>query len=274
MLRRFDRLLIRVTSLPAAVRYWQDSLGARVVSQDRSLACLQLTDGAEIVLHTDASLPEQALYLEVDDVQAMHARRDELRLDFRTPPTSGTRGYFATVRDPFGTILRIADRTKLRAVEPNQALADDATLRGSTDLFGFDIPDKHKPHRAQLVEYYVRVGRVTDDLPYTAHFETIFDAYLTHYAEPKPDRAEVWRHLLTTRKAGKLPKLGAARSKPPEVGENDRGLLLRLLGGDIGKRDRLPYTPRFDDLVEQFNAGRRQMYSAHQIWRLVATMAK
>jgi hypothetical protein len=80
--------------------------------------------------------------------------------------------------------------------------------------------------------------------------------------------------LLTTRKAGALPKLGAARSKPPEIDDDDRRKLRELLGDDIGKRDRLPYTPRFEDVVAAFNDGRRRHFSPHQVWRLVAMLSK
>jgi hypothetical protein len=84
----------------------------------------------------------------------------------------------------------------------------------------------------------------------------------------------VWRHLLNLRKGGKLPKLGAARSMPPEVPEADRQRLRAMLGQDIGRRDRLPYTERFDRLVDEFNEGLERRLSPHLVWRLVATLAK
>ena len=52
--------------------------------------------------------------------------------------------------------------------------------------------------------------------------------------EPRPTRAEVWRHLLTLRKGGNLPKLGPARSRPPAVSAEDRAHLREMLGADIG----------------------------------------
>jgi hypothetical protein len=68
--------------------------------------------------------------------------------------------------------------------------------------------------------------------------------------------------------------LGAARSAPPEVSEEDKDRLREMLGKDIGKRDRLPYTERFDELVDQFNEGRVPRLSPHLVWRRVATLAK
>jgi catechol 2,3-dioxygenase-like lactoylglutathione lyase family enzyme len=269
MLRRFDRMLVRVNVLPAAIRYWQDVLGATLVSQSPTSAHLHLPDdGGEIVLHTDANLPEQAMYLLVEDVRATYDRRAEMRLEFRSPPAKGVRGYHAAVRDPFGVVLLIADRT----IELASAHAIDAA--SSDALFSNAAPTKHKPNRELLGELYEQVGRTADDLPYTTHFESLFDAYTKSYPEPKPDKAEVWRHLLTTRKASQLPKLGAARSKPPEMSDEDRDLLRRLLGDAIGRRDRLPYSEEFDTLVDRFNQGRRRPFSPHLVWRMAATLAK
>ena len=79
------------------------------------------------------------------------------------------------------------------------------------------------------------------------------------------------RHL---RKGGKLPRLGEARSPAPQVSDEDRVQLKELLGKDIGKRDRLPYTERFEQIVNTFNQQRPRPISPHLVWRLVATLAK
>jgi hypothetical protein len=76
------------------------------------------------------------------------------------------------------------------------------------------------------------------------------------------------------RKGGKLPKLGPARSVPPEISPEARQRLREMLGADIGKRDRLPYTDRFDGLVDEFNGTHVPKLSPHLVWRLVATLAK
>ena len=47
-----------------------------------------------------------------------------------------------------------------------------------------------------------------------------------------------------------------------------------MLGADIGKRDRLPYTKRFDEIVDAFNRTQPRAISPHLVWRLVATLAK
>ena len=279
MLLRFDRLLLRVPSLPAAVRYWQQTYGARLVREDHAAATLTMRDGGEVVLHADASLPAQSLYLLVDDVRAIHARRAEWKLDFRSPPTRGSRGYFATIRDPFGVVLMIADESLRPGATPSGSPAATAEAGENEEqapqptLFGAGVT-RHRPKREVLAKVYGQLGRTADDLPYTSHFETLYDAYVSAFTDPKPDHAEVWRHLLNARKAGAMPKLGAARSTPPEIHPADAERLRSLLGDAIGQRDRLPYTTRFDDLVTAFNAGRRRPYSPHQVWRLVASMAK
>jgi hypothetical protein len=125
-----------------------------------------------------------------------------------------------------------------------------------------------------LIKLYEKVGRTADDLPYTPHFEQLYEPYIAEHAPPKPSRAEVWRHLINIRKAGKLPKLGEARSKPPNLPDEDRARLRDLLKKDMGKRDRLPYTQRFDELVDSFNKTLDRPLSPHLIWRAVATLAK
>ena len=127
----------------------------------------------------------------------------------------------------------------------------------------------------RLAALYAEMGRTADDLPYTPHFETLLSAYTRALAPPLPDHAEVWRQLLRLRKKkGKLTKLGAARSKPPAIDPAHREHLRTLLGPDIGRRDRLPYTPRFDQLVSDFNRQFARPYSPHVVWRLLATLAK
>lgn len=268
MIKQFDRLLIRVDSLPAAAKFWRDVHGASVVRQDRHLITLALPEGGEVILHSDPSLPAQQFFFLVDDVRAMHELRKELLLDFRSPPTRGSRGYFATIRDPFGVVLNIADRTLETPADTEPGPEHDGAL------FDEPVVTQHKPDRTLLAALYGKLGRTADDLPYTTHFESLYDSYVANFPDPKPDHAEVWRHLLTTRKAGKLPKLGAARSAAPEVEAADRDLLRTLLGEQIGRRDRLPYSPAFDEVVTQFNRNRRRPYSPHQVWRLVATLAK
>jgi len=80
---------------------------------------------------------------------------------------------------------------------------------------------------------------------------------------------------LNLRKGAKLPKLGEARSKAPDIDASEKQKLRELIGQDMGKRDRLPYTEKFDRIVDEFNKGRTaRTLSPHLVWRLVATLAK
>jgi catechol 2,3-dioxygenase-like lactoylglutathione lyase family enzyme len=269
MLRKVDRLILRVPHVESAMRYYRDVLGLRVAREDPNVAVLRFTDGqTELVLHSDPDQPSEAIYHLVDDVKELYRRRDALKLTFVSPPTPVARGFRASVKDPFGTVLHLIDRTKEK---PGAAVVEDAKPSGT--LFA-GVPARVSVNRELLVQLYEKVGRTADDLPYTPHFEGLYGPYVAPLPAPKPDRAEVWRHLLNLRKAGKLPKLGEARSKPPEVSPEAKDALRAVLGKDVGKRDRLPYTPRFDAIVDQFNKSQTRKLSPHLVWRLVATLAK
>src|SRR3954465_15311978 len=111
MLRKIDRILLRVPSLPAAVRYYTDVLGLKLIKQDARLANLRFAgDDSELVLHNDPDLPAEATYYLVDDVRDLYRRREALKLKFTSPPSPVSRGYKAAVRDPFGTVLLLLDR--------------------------------------------------------------------------------------------------------------------------------------------------------------------
>ena len=275
MLRKVDRILIRVSSLPAAVRYYTAVLGMTLLKQDARLASFKLADSdAELVLHCDPDLPAEATYYLVDDVRDLHRRRAELRLTFVSPPSRAARGWRATVKDPFGNVLLLLDRAaegSTAAPHGPSTVTEDAKPVGS--LFA-GVEPPAKVDRKALTTAYETIGRTADDLPYTPHFETLYRDYTAALPDPKPTRAEAWRQLLNLRKAGKLPKLGEARSRPPEVADDDRAHLRDMIGDAIGKRDRLPYTPRFDGIVDAFNKTQQRPLSPHLVWRLVATLAK
>jgi catechol 2,3-dioxygenase-like lactoylglutathione lyase family enzyme len=268
MLRRIDRIILRVPHLEAAVRYYRDVLGLKLLRQERSVANFKLDGGSELVLHADPDQPAEAVYFLVDDLRDLYERRDALRLTFLSQPVRVTRGYRATVKDPFGQVLMLLDRN---GEGEGDERIEDAKSPGA--LFA-GVPNRVATNRAMLIQLYEQIGRTADDLPYTPHFESLFEPYTQTLPEPKPDRAEVWRHLLNLRKAGKLPKLGEARSRPPDVDAEARQRLREMIGPDMGKRDRLPYTQRFDQIVDAFNRTQSRKLSPHHVWRLVATLAK
>jgi catechol 2,3-dioxygenase-like lactoylglutathione lyase family enzyme len=270
MITGIDRVLLRVPSLAAAVTYYRETLGLHLVRQEAHIAAFSLGT-SELVLHDSPDLPAQAVYYRVDDLAAMYAGRAALNLKFASPPRPTTRGHTATVKDPFGNVLLLLDRATSTG-DASGGAVESAAPAGDSLFAG--VQPKLSPKREVLIGIYEKLGRTADDLPYTHHFESLYDAYAAHFPSARPTREEVWRHLLNVRKAGKLPKLGDARSTPPEISAEQRQLLAELLGEEKGRRDRLPYTPRFDALVEAFNRKTRLNFTPHQMWRLVATLAK
>lgn len=127
----------------------------------------------------------------------------------------------------------------------------------------------------RLVSVYARAGRTLDDLPYTPDFEDIYQRLGEHGDDRS--RQEIFRRLHNLRKAGRLPRLGRASSAPislDEGSERDLASLVEHAVGQLGKRDQLVYTPQFDRVVEEFNKTTHLALSPHDLWRLVARLAK
>jgi len=268
MLQGIDRVVIRVPAVAAAVVYYRDVLGMRLVRHEKSLAAFELSGNAELVLHESPDLPEMGVYFRVSDVAEIFKQREQLRLKFPGVPKTSGRGRTAVVKDPFGTVLMLLDRSREQA----SAGAIDTGSPAAGSLFA-GVEPRLSPKRDKLIPIYSKIGRTADDLHYTHHFEALYAEYTAHFERP-PNREEVWRHLLNTRKSGKLPKLGDAKSAPPETTDTERNLVKALLGNSLGKRDRLPYTKPFDEFVKAFNSATRRRLTPHQLWRLVAVLAK
>lgn len=130
----------------------------------------------------------------------------------------------------------------------------------------------------RLIAAYVAIGRTLDDLPYTGDFERLL-ARLRASGSPDPDRRAVILTLQRLRKArkGGLPSVGRVASAPPKVHAEEETLLASLVTdavGSLGSRDSLLYDPRFDTIVETFNFRTSKAMSHHDVWRLVAKLAK
>jgi len=291
MLKRVDRVLLRVPQLESAVKYYRDVLGLTPSSKrGGNIASFRFDDGGgagggtELVLHADPDLPAEATYFLVDDVRDLYDRRAQLQLKFASPPAPVSRGFRATVKDPFGNVLLLLDRSAERGRGGGGGgggggadasdIIEDARPAGAGGLFAGVEQGKIAAKKKVLATIYQNIARTADDLPYTPHFESLYASYTKQLGEPKPSRQEVWRHLLNMRKAGDLPKLGPAKSKPPKLDKQEEHRLRDLLGDAIGKRDRLPYTPRFDQLVTDFNRPLAKKLSPHLVWRIVAKLAK
>lgn len=141
------------------------------------------------------------------------------------------------------------------------------------DLFS-DAPPLSKEDAA-LVAAYQKSQRTLDDLPYTEEFEQL-------YAEVGGEgsgrsRREVFRRLHNLRKAAMLPRLGRAATPPIKVSEGEEGILESIVIerlGTLGQRDQLPYHDEFDHILGDFNTKTRRELTPHDLWRLLAKIAK
>lgn len=123
-----------------------------------------------------------------------------------------------------------------------------------------------------LIAAYVASGLTLDDLPYTDQFAALHK----QVGAGKPP-GEVFRRLHNLRKASKLPKLGRASSPAIKVNEDEEQQLVRCVLRHVktlGERDSLLYTDAFDEVVAEFGAATGRNLTPHDVWRLLAKIAK
>ncbi|MGE3108254.1 MAG: argininosuccinate lyase [Phycisphaerales bacterium] len=126
-----------------------------------------------------------------------------------------------------------------------------------------------------LIEAYGTIGRTLDDLPYTPEFDRLYRAVDGDARGATP--REVFHRLHNLRKAGKLPKVGRTKVSPPRIDRKEEQVLERQVieaVGSLGQRDQLPFTGTFDVLVEAFNQKTGRGLEPHDVWRLIAKLAK
>jgi len=149
---------------------------------------------------------------------------------------------------------------------------EPAPVEAAPPLFpGVTLPDADQI----LADAYAAEARTLDDLPYTPEFERICHRVAEAGLALTP--REVLHRLHTLRKASKMPKVGRGDASATRVNAEDEAFLTQLVTaavGSLGQRDRLPLTPEFDVLVERFNTHTGRALSPHDVWRLVAKLAK
>lgn len=145
-------------------------------------------------------------------------------------------------------------------------------------LFGTDVPDDHDD---RLIAAYVAAGRTLDDLPYTTEFDSIYDSVGGEGSGRS--RHDVLHRLQNLRKANKLPRLGRAATPAVKVTPEEESTLTHLVQSALeskmqspalGQRDQLLYDDRFPTIVSTFNARTGRNLTPHDVWRLVAKLAK
>ncbi len=128
-----------------------------------------------------------------------------------------------------------------------------------------------------LIDAYQRAGRTLDALPYSDAFEGLYAEVQRSLGEQTPSRKDAFHRLHNLRKRSALPRLGRTPVSLPRISPEDEALLTSLVVGAVGSmgaRDRLPYTPEFDTLVERFNHEAGHTLRHEDAWRLIARLAK
>jgi len=159
---------------------------------------------------------------------------------------------------------------KLAQAEPDDD-TDNANDSPPPDksLFAGDVSIDER--EAALIQAYRFVGRTLDALPYTQDFDRLLAS--ADHDSPR----DALHTLQRLRKSGRLPRLGRTSEKPPKVDPAHETIIESLVvehAGSLGQRDRLPYTDAFDRVLEAFNARAGASLSAHDLWRLIARLAK
>lgn len=204
-----------------------------------------------------------------------HALFERAAIDFLDPAQSPEDAMAA-----WEPLLSNGDRTPkgeapdIRAPElkPPAETSRPEKGRPTASLF----PDAPPPDQrdAALIGAYEHAGRTLDSLPYTREFDTI---YVAAHAAGFASERETFHRLHNLRKAGKLPRLGKAPDSPPAIEPEEEAVLVELVTaqtGSLGQRDRLPFTPEFDALAERFTERTGRTLSPHDLWRLIAKLAK
>lgn len=121
MLKKIDCVLIHVTDVTEALNFYSDVFGLKPVWQDERTgqAGLLFPDSdAEIVLHTDTTIPGQTeVYYLVDDVNTAVQKYVDQGCKILDGPFDTRMGRCAVIQDPFGIRLRILDMSKETAEE-------------------------------------------------------------------------------------------------------------------------------------------------------------
>jgi catechol 2,3-dioxygenase-like lactoylglutathione lyase family enzyme len=114
LFRKLDNLLLRVADLDAAVSFYHDQLGHRVLWRSEEAVGFALPDtDAELVVHLNIGPETDVLVENVDDAfkLVLNAGGEAVERPFDIAI-----GRCARVRDPFGNVLVILDQSKGRLV--------------------------------------------------------------------------------------------------------------------------------------------------------------
>jgi catechol 2,3-dioxygenase-like lactoylglutathione lyase family enzyme len=112
LLRKLDNLLLRVADLDAAIAFYRDRLGHRVLWRSDEAVGFALPDtDAELVVHLNIGPEADVLVDNVDEAFALFLSAGGEAVQ---PPFDIAIGRCARVRDPFGNELTLLDQSKGR----------------------------------------------------------------------------------------------------------------------------------------------------------------
>ena len=110
LFRKLDNLLLRVADLDAAISFYRDQLGHRVLWRSEEAIGFALPDtDAELVAHLHIGPETDVLVENVDEAFAFFLSAGGKAIE---PPFDIAIGRCARVRDPFGNDLVILDQSK------------------------------------------------------------------------------------------------------------------------------------------------------------------
>jgi catechol 2,3-dioxygenase-like lactoylglutathione lyase family enzyme len=110
LFRKLDNLLLRVADLDAAIGFYRDRLGHRVLWRSGEAVGFALPDtDAELVVHLHIGPETDVVVEDVDRAFALFLSAGGEAVE---PPFDIAIGRCARVRDPFGNLLVILDNSK------------------------------------------------------------------------------------------------------------------------------------------------------------------
>jgi catechol 2,3-dioxygenase-like lactoylglutathione lyase family enzyme len=114
LFRKLDNLLLRVADLDAAISFYRDRLGHRVLWRSEEAVGFALPDtDAELVVHLNIGPETDVLVEDVDKAFQLFLNAGGEVVE---APFEIAIGRCARVRDPFGNVLVILDQSKGRLV--------------------------------------------------------------------------------------------------------------------------------------------------------------
>jgi catechol 2,3-dioxygenase-like lactoylglutathione lyase family enzyme len=112
LFRKLDNLLLRVADLDAAISFYRDRLGHRVLwRSDEAVGFALPETDAELVVHLNIGPETDVIVENVDEAFAFFLSASGVAVE---PPFDIAIGRCARVRDPFGNELILLDQSKGR----------------------------------------------------------------------------------------------------------------------------------------------------------------